>query len=178
MAVLVVRGDVKLPVRDLQYLGRELRPAMAAAANLTAHDVVERLKQAAPVGNGPPPHLRESFKRTIARPHGDTEAIKAHVVTSLPDRLRYVTKGTGIYGPRHRLIRPVHKKALKWPDAEHPVMWSRGMKANPFVDRVRPQVPQLFEQRMRQALLYLRRKEVNRIELQSQIGDIFGGTLS
>jgi len=48
---------------------------------------------------------------------------------------KYVHQGTGIWGPHKTRIRPVHKKALFWPGAAHPVASVAGQKPNPFMDR-------------------------------------------
>jgi hypothetical protein len=54
----------------------------------------------------------------------------------------YVHDGTGLYGPRHRMIVPVNKKVLRWrPKGAGKVgkggfvysMRSRGMRPNPFL---------------------------------------------
>ena len=49
----------------------------------------------------------------------------------------WITGGTGIYGPRKAVIRPVRKKALRFEIGGKVIFaaWVRGMKPNPFVDR-------------------------------------------
>lgn len=47
----------------------------------------------------------------------------------------YVHQGTGLYGPRKKLIVPTEKKALYWPGAAHPIRAVRGMKGRPFLMR-------------------------------------------
>jgi hypothetical protein len=64
----------------------------------------------------------------------------------------YLEKGTGIYGPKGRPIKPVTKKALYWPGAPHPVKEVKGMKAKPIIgptieahiDRIRDSVHKLW----------------------------------
>lgn len=43
-----------------------------------------------------------------------------------------LASGTGIYGPRNRLITPVNKKAIAWPGGDHPVPYTKGVKKNPY----------------------------------------------
>lgn len=56
---------------------------------------------------------------------------------------RAMEEGTGLYGPRHQVIRPIHAKALRWSAGASPVTgsgghfrfarWVRGMKpTRPF----------------------------------------------
>lgn len=59
------------------------------------------------------------------------------VLRATADYAKYVHEGTGIYGPHHKKIVPVNKKALSWPGAAHPVRSVRGMKPNPFFTRAR-----------------------------------------
>lgn len=48
---------------------------------------------------------------------------------------RYVHDGTGLYGPRRRLIRPTTKRVLRWRAGGGFVYarYTRGMRANPFL---------------------------------------------
>lgn len=48
---------------------------------------------------------------------------------------RYVHDGTGLYGPRRRLIRPTTKKVLRWrgPGGFVYARYTRGMRANHFL---------------------------------------------
>ena len=52
---------------------------------------------------------------------------------------RYVHDGTGLYGPRHAMIRPVSKKALRWKGGGKGgyvfSKTSRGMRPNPFLKK-------------------------------------------
>lgn len=48
----------------------------------------------------------------------------------------WVHDGTGLYGPRHAVIRPKTKKALRWHGKTGKVVfarYSRGMRPNPFL---------------------------------------------
>ena len=77
-----------------------------------------------------------------ARFHMINGAPAVRVGTSLK-YATYVHNGTGLYGPRHRMIVPVSKKVLRW-KAHGPTgipgkggyvfsMKSRGMRPNPFL---------------------------------------------
>lgn len=58
--------------------------------------------------------------------------------TVTPGRIgRYHLEGTGIYGPKGRLIRPINARALRF-EKEGEVlfrMWVRGIRPNPFFGR-------------------------------------------
>lgn len=45
----------------------------------------------------------------------------------------YLEKGTGIYGPHKKPIKPVKKKALYGPGLPHPVKQIKGMKPQPII---------------------------------------------
>lgn len=50
---------------------------------------------------------------------------------------KWITGGTGIWGPRRAVIRPVRAKVLRFVIGGKVIFaaWVRGMKPNPFVDR-------------------------------------------
>lgn len=59
----------------------------------------------------------------------------------------YVHEGTGLYGPKHKMIVPVNKKALRWKSRGYGKpskggytysMKSKGMRPNPFLKRALP----------------------------------------
>jgi hypothetical protein len=59
----------------------------------------------------------------------------------------FVHEGTGLYGPRHKMIRPVNKKVLRWKvrgggrksrKGYTYAKWSRGMRPNPFMKDALP----------------------------------------
>lgn len=86
-------------------------------------------KRMAPVDRGA---LRASIGMQITV---NGTRIVARVGTGLEYAL-YVHKGTGLYGPRHRLIRPRRAKALTFKPRSGPrvfVKFSRGQKPNPFL---------------------------------------------
>lgn len=45
----------------------------------------------------------------------------------------WLEKGTGIYGPRRKPIKPITKKALYGPGLPHPVKEIKGMKPRPII---------------------------------------------
>ncbi len=59
---------------------------------------------------------------------------RGRVVVGAP-YAEYVTRGTGIYGPEKRPIKPKNKKALYWSGARHPVKSVKGQRPNPFDER-------------------------------------------
>jgi hypothetical protein len=113
----------------------QLPDLMQKAVHDAGEWVAEELSNAAPVGasEGPPPsgdapgRLSESFYVQDEGPESIT------VRTKQPQKLEYVTQGTGIYGKYHTPIVPTTKKALFWPGAAHPVRSVAGQEANDFV---------------------------------------------
>ncbi len=100
--------------------------------------MVQDLASSAPRGQGsagPPPEgdasgpLAESFKAVV-------DDATLTVKTTQPTKLKFVTEGTGLYGPLHQRIYPRTKKALYWEGAEHPVKSVSGMEANDFVSPI------------------------------------------
>ena len=81
-------------------------------------------KQEAPVRTG---NLRDRWSIQVSPFKG---ILRSNVKYGI-----FVHEGTGLYGKNHRLIVPVYKKALYWKGADHPVMWSRGQRPNPFLQR-------------------------------------------
>jgi len=62
-------------------------------------------------------------------------AIAFQVGSKLP-YARYVHEGTGIYGPKGQMIKPVRAKALRWRGPGGDVIFAkqvRGIKPNPFL---------------------------------------------
>lgn len=92
-----------------------------------------------PPGDGDGP-LAESFYVQQEPPPSPAGAAIT-VRTTQPQKLEYVTQGTGIYGPRGERIRPKTKKALMWPGAAHPVRSVAGMQPNDFVSPVVDNAP-------------------------------------
>ena len=107
-------------------------------------EVVQQLSDAAPKGSqgGPNPPgdasgpLSQSFSSI---PTG----LGVDVVTEQPTKLRYVTQGTGIYGPSGGRIYPVTKLALFWPQAANPYRSVAGQHANDFVTPIIDTAPDL-----------------------------------
>jgi len=82
-------------------------------------------------------HLRSSITHEFALGSSWVGRVGTNV-----DYAPYVHDGTGIYGPRHQLIRPVTKKALRWRTKTGGKSgaggytfskWSRGMRPNRFL---------------------------------------------
>lgn len=131
----------------------QARSALPELLRQAAHDAGDWIKQnladEAPVGQqeGPPPEgdalgrLSESF---YVQDEGSAfePGAAISVRTTQPQKLEYVTKGTGIYGPRGQRIYPVTKKALYWPGADHPVRSVAGQRPNDFVSAALSDQPQ------------------------------------
>lgn len=116
------------------------------AATETGTMVVDELKAAAPQGKGESSipgeasgFLADSF--FVQDEAVSEDSITISVQTTQPQKLEYVRRGTGIYGPKGQRIRPTTKKALYWPDADHPVRSVRGMKPRDFVTPVLDNAP-------------------------------------
>src|SRR5690242_2174454 len=115
----------------LAYARSQLPDLTKKAVHDAGDWVVQNLQDAAPVGateGSPPPgdapgRLSESFYVQDEGPASIT------VRTGQPQKLEYVTQGTGIFGPRGEPIRPITKKALYWEGADHPVQSVRGQEA-------------------------------------------------
>lgn len=75
--------------------------------------------------------LRNSIRVVPVRVSG---TIGVRIGTSL-SYARFVHEGTGIYGPRRRMIVPKRRKALRWVSGGRVVFSkkSRGMRPNPFM---------------------------------------------
>lgn len=89
------------------YLTGPSGPALAAAMRV-GNRVLNRARQLCPVDEG---RLRASLTMVVVQ----TAAGPIVRVGSNLAYARFVHEGTGIYGPRHTYIRPVHAKALRWP---------------------------------------------------------------
>jgi hypothetical protein len=102
---------------------------------------VSKLSEAAPhgTGGGESPEgdasgpLSQSFS---ANTEQQNNASQTEVTTSQPTKLKFVTEGTGLYGPAGQRIYPKEKQALYWEGADHPVRSVSGQHANDFVSPV------------------------------------------
>lgn len=79
-----------------------------------------------PIAGDSPGPLAQSFKSTLI------EAMAVEVRTTQPTKFTYVTRGTGVYGPRGIRITPRIRKALMWQQAAHPWRSVAGEPKNPF----------------------------------------------
>lgn len=113
---------------------------LSEAAQKSGETVAGWLGKAAPRGRsgGPPPPgdapgaLSQSF-HVVEKSQSGGSAIE--VQTKQPLKLQYVTKGTGVYIGKGRIV-PTTKKALYWEGASHPVRSVAGQQANDFVNPV------------------------------------------
>ena len=90
-------------------------------------------------------HLRSSIKhQLITRPEGLSVRVGTNVHYAI-----FVHDGTGLYGPKHTVIKPKRAKALVWRSALHGqksgkfrgfvvVKSVKGMKPNPFLAAALP----------------------------------------
>lgn len=93
---------------ELLRRGDEIRAVPEAAVRAGAFELLPLIKQALPKKTST---LARSATVRFERPeHG---AFLARIGTHLP-YAAYVEYGTGIFGPRQRLIVPVRAKALRW----------------------------------------------------------------
>jgi len=89
-------------------------------------------------------------ERIIVSPDGTKGILRATA-----KHAKFVHDGTGLYGPHHKKIVPVNKKALFWPGAEHPVTSVKGIRPNPFFTKALKQINpgKVFEEGMSNFLL-------------------------
>lgn len=59
--------------------------------------------------------LQNSIQRSGLEPSATAKTVTVRVFSTLPDRARWDSEGTGIYGPRKQVIRPRHARLLAWP---------------------------------------------------------------
>lgn len=141
------RGCYILQLR-LEQARQELPSLLEQAATQAGEQVRQRLSDAAPHGSsgGTSPQgdaqgpLADSFSSLMEAQA--TSGVVVSVRTDQPTKLSYVTKGTGIYGPRGQRIVPVKAKALFWEGADHPYRSVAGQKPNDFVTPVVADPPQ------------------------------------
>lgn len=140
-------------VSRLAHARAELPRIVHSAAQWSGDAMAKALGNAAPHGGhgGPPPagdaagSLAGSFHAEVTQ-HGYSARVE--VKTKQPQKLEYVVKGTGLYGPKKQLITSNVKKALYWEGADHPVKSVKGQKPNDFIkpviakyrDIVRPEI--------------------------------------
>jgi len=59
--------------------------------------------------------LQNSIQRSGLEPSATAKTVTVRVFSTLPDRARWDSEGTGLYGPRKQVIRPRRAKVLAWP---------------------------------------------------------------
>jgi hypothetical protein len=125
----------------------EVLKQLVGQALLAAGDEArDALHGASPVGTGRTGgHLANSFfSRQI-------DPMVVIVGTSQPLKLHWVTQGTIDVEP----ILPVVKKALWWPEADHPVAWVHGQRADDFVTPIQDEAQAMLDRQVPQLLSYL-----------------------
>lgn len=134
-----VRPGLALTRARIAAARATLSSGIPAALQEIGASTVQALGNAAPRGavegstspegdaDGP---LAESF---VAEMSGDALTGRVEVATTQPTKLRYVTHGTGVYGPAGSPIRPITKRALYWQGAPHPMRQVLGQRPNDFV---------------------------------------------
>lgn len=156
MATLrIVSGPALLLMRERIAAARILMAQMVPATlALVGATCAQALTDAAPRGeesgeNPPgdaPGPLAESFTSELEM--RGTYAGVVRVKTTQPTKLRYVRRGTGVYGPNGQRIRPLVKKALYWKNAPHPMKSVAGQRANDFVTPVVNEATQSADDRL------------------------------
>lgn len=153
MRITVSTNNIAALRARVEQMRAELPFLLQQAVQEVGESVVADLSEAAPIGTtsgggtapageseGP---LANSFFARLSESADGSATIV--VRTSQPTKLGYVRGGTGIYGPTGQRIRPTRKKALFWPDADHPVKSVAGMKPNDFVTPVLDGAPDAQE---------------------------------
>lgn len=123
---------------------------LVEAAQSAGDAMAQKLGDAAPQGQGggsappgdSPGRLADSF-RVIAERQADSGV--AEVRTIQPQKLEYVTQGTGIWGPKKQRIVPVKARALYWEGADHPYRSVAGQRPNDFVTPVTDQASSIAQ---------------------------------
>jgi phage gpG-like protein len=88
------------------------------------HRVLGEARRRCPVDTG---RLRSSLSVRLVAVHGDPAA----VIGTNVKYAGYVMRGTGLYGPRHRPITPVHAKVLVFRGRGGEVVFARSVKGSP-----------------------------------------------
>ncbi len=116
--------EIQVNLTDLATLGAEFA-ARAQRARIHGLQAIET----AAVEEAP---VRTSNLRSNITTNQTT--LDVYVSKAAP-YAQFVHEGTGLYGPRHKRIKPKTKKTLYWLGARHPVASVAGIKPNPFMDR-------------------------------------------
>lgn len=91
-------------------------------------------------GSGPRRVQTGQLRASVAVQLRSWQGLPCARVGSNLRRARWVHNGTGLYGPRKKLITPVKAKALRWRGPAGPVFARsvKGMKPNPFLEEALP----------------------------------------
>lgn len=119
-------------------LGGPAGPVTQLMANY-GRRIVNEAKRTAPVDNGT---YRASLQFAVLT-RGGTVVLR---VGSDLHYAEYIAKGTGIYGPKRRPIRPIHRKFLKFkPKGSRTYVFARQVKGSPpnphLINAVRSVIP-------------------------------------
>lgn len=110
-------------IRDVKKAGGEAKPLVTAALTNAANHTQSLQRTRAP-------HRTGTLQRSILpQVHYPSAEVEVHEKYGL-----FVEEGTGVYGPRHRVIRPTTAKVLAFKSGGKMVFarYSKGMKAQPF----------------------------------------------
>lgn len=128
----------------IEQAALNFRQSVQQELNTEAGQLCTNLSTASPVGSGDtnaapqgdaPGPLNQSF--TYEELQGSSAATMGVVIKTMqPTKLKYVTKGTGLFGPYQQRIYPLTAQALYWPGAAHPYRSIAGQKPNDFVTPV------------------------------------------
>jgi hypothetical protein len=156
MILNIVPGDMLAhQLSRLATVKAELLPGIITDEVQSAgSELVAELGQSAPRsgGTGGTPiegdasgPLAESFSSQV---EGSEGHVTLTVKTSQPTKLKFVTEGTGIHGPRGERIYPKVKRALYWEGATHPVRSVAGQEANDFVSPITSDAGDVIDSRV------------------------------
>lgn len=59
--------------------------------------------------------LQNSILRSGLEPSASAKTVTVRVFSTMPDRARWDSQGTGLFGPRKQVIRPKRARVLAWP---------------------------------------------------------------
>lgn len=143
MSRVITDGEALEPHRLFEAADREARQIARQAGNAALAVVRPRIPRAS----------GQAAAQTKVRVRTD---IEGHHVTVGPTkavawRVRFFEEGTGVYGPRHRPIRPRHKKAFRLPGNVE-VASVRGQRARHTFRDARPAADAAFQDAFRAGL--------------------------
>ncbi len=133
-------------LRNLKRAGRFMRAVQRAAVTTVEAQAKRNCVVNKMVGRGG--SMRDSITTAPAEIHGGDISVRVGVPGG-PDGhpyARYVEFGTGLFGPLHRRIRPVHAKALAWESGSatvrvQPLGAGLRMRQNPKTGKVTYSLP-------------------------------------